>query len=81
MAGKTTKELTEKICELHKAQTEEMRALEEQREEALKVEKYDEGAQELHNLYESYIRAGFTEEQAWELTVIAVTNATKRTLF
>lgn len=44
-----SKELTEQVMELHKKQTEEMKALEEQREEALKVEKYDEAAVELHN--------------------------------
>ena len=43
-----SKELTEQVMELHKKQTEEMKALEEQREEALKVEKYDEAAVELH---------------------------------
>lgn len=76
-----SKELTEQVMELHKKQTEEMKALEEQREEALKVEKYDEGATELKNLYDSYVRAGFTEEQAWELVTIMVSNGTKRTLF
>lgn len=45
-----SKELTEQVMELHKKQTEEMKALEEQREEALKVEKYDEAAVELHNM-------------------------------
>ena len=35
-----SKELTKQVVELHKKQTEEMKALEEQREEALKVEKY-----------------------------------------
>ena len=39
-----SKELTEQVMELHKKQTKEMKALEEQREEALKVEKYDEAA-------------------------------------
>lgn len=38
-------------------------------------------AGQLHDMYMSYIEAGFTEEQAWELTTIAFTNATKRTLF
>lgn len=33
-----SKELTEQVMELHKKQTEEMKALEEQREEALNVE-------------------------------------------
>lgn len=76
-----TKDLTNQIKELHEKQTEEMRSLEEQREQALKEEKYDESATELFNIYKSYIKAGFTEEQAWELVTIQLTNATKRTLF
>lgn len=35
------KELTKQIKELHEKQTDEMRSLEEQRENALKAEKYD----------------------------------------
>lgn len=76
-----TKDLTIQIKELHEKQTEEMRSLEEQREQALKDEKYDESATELFNIYKSYIKAGFTEEQAWELVTIQLTNATKCTLF
>ena len=76
-----TKDLTVQIKELHEKQTEEMRSLEEQRKQALKEEKYDESATELFNIYKSYIKAGFTEEQAWELVTIQLTNATKRTLF
>lgn len=67
-----TKELTEQIMELHKKHTEEMRSLEEQREQALKTERYDESATEVHNLYNSYIKAGFTEEQAWELVKLVI---------
>ena len=37
---------------------------------------------ELHEMYESYVKAGFTEEQAWELTKIIINNSTmKRGLF
>lgn len=68
-----SKELTEQVMELHKKQTEEMKAL--------KVEKYDEVAVELHNMYDSYIKAGFTEEQAWKLTEIVFTNSTKKGIF
>lgn len=75
------KDLTKQIKELHEKQTEEMRSLEEQREQAIKDEKYDESAKELFNIYQSYIKAGFTEEQAWTLVTIQITNATKRTLF
>lgn len=76
-----SKELTEQVMELHKKQTEEMKALEEQREEALKVEKYNDVAVELYKMYDSYIKAGFTEEQAWKLTEILVNNSTKKGIF
>lgn len=75
------KELTKQVKELHEKQTEEMKALEEQREEALKVEQYDESAVNLHILYDSYLRAGFTEEQAWKLTIIIFANSTKKGFF
>lgn len=74
------KELTEQICDLHKTQKEELKKLEEQREEALKDEQFDEGAKDVHRMYMSYIKAGFTEEQAWELTTIFFTNATKKSI-
>lgn len=74
-------ELTQQIADCHHFHENEMKNLEEQREQAIKEEKYDEAAQELHNMYDSYIRAGFTEEQAWELVRIVMSNSTKRTLF
>lgn len=58
-----SKELTEQVMELHKKQTEEMKAV------------------ELHNMYDSYIKAGLTEEQAWKLTEIVFTNSTKKGIF
>jgi DNA-binding protein H-NS len=81
MAKSRTKELTEQVAELHKKQIEEMKNLEEQREQALNEEKHDETAEDTYNLYQSYIKAGFTEEQAWEIVTIILTNATKKTLF
>ncbi len=77
MAREKTKELTEQVKELHEKQIEEMKALEEQRENAIKEEMFDEGAETAHNLYCSYIKAGFTEEQAWELLTISLKNAVK----
>ena len=74
------KELTQQIRDLHKTQDEEMKKLEEQREEALKDEQFDEGAKDVHRMYMSYIKAGFTEEQAWELTTIFFTNATNKSI-
>ncbi|MDL2302736.1 hypothetical protein LJC58_10370 [Lachnospiraceae bacterium OttesenSCG-928-D06] len=41
----------------------------------------EEAATTTHELYQSYITAGFTEEQAWTLVQIVMSNATKRTLF
>lgn len=76
-----SKELTAQVAELYKKQTEEMKALEEKRDEALKEEQYDGIAVELHNMYDSYIKAGFTEEQAWKLTEIVVTNSNKKGIF
>lgn len=75
------KDLTAQVAELHKKQTEEMKALEEQREQALKEEKHDEAAQELRNMYNSFIKAGFTEEQAWELVKTMFDNSTKKGIF
>lgn len=76
-----SKELTQQIRDLHKTQDEEMKKLEEQREEALKDEQFDECAKDIHRMYMSYIKAGFTEEQAWELTTIFFTNTTKKSIF
>lgn len=76
-----SKELTAQVAELYKKQTEEMKALEEKRDEALKEEKHDEAAQELRNMYNSFIKAGFTEEQAWELVKTMFDNSTKKGIF
>lgn len=57
------------------AQIEELNA---KRAEARKAEQYDEMATDLRNLYANYVAAGFTEEQAWKLTEIVVTNAAKK---
>ena len=74
------KELTEQSCEQHKIQKEKLKKLEEKREEALKDEQFDEGAKDIHCMYMSYIKAGFTEEQAWDLTTIFFANATKKSI-
>ncbi len=81
MAKKSAKELTEQVKDLHDKQLAEMRSLEDQREQALKEERFDEGANELKNAYDSYIRAGFTEKQAWRIIEIMLINTTKKTLF
>ena len=72
-----TQELTKQVMELHMKQTKEMRALEAEREKALEEEKDDEMAIEIKGIYDSYIKAGFTEKQAWELLTIEMKNAFK----
>ena len=57
--------------------TEQMKAFSLSAEKALKEEKYDEGASAVKGIYDSYIKAGFTEEQAWELLTISMENALK----
>ena len=73
-----SKELAERVIELHKKQVDEMSALEKERDKAIKAEKYGEMADDLRSMYISYIAAGFTEEQAWKLTEIVVTNVAKK---
>lgn len=66
-----------------KAQLEqEIKDLKGQLESVSKDEQNDKAAQELRSAYESYIRAGFTDEQAWTLVITLVSNATqKRSIF
>lgn len=66
-----------------KAQLEqEIKDLKSQLESVSKDEQNDKAAQELRSAYESYIRAGFTDEQAWTLVITLVSNATqKRSIF
>lgn len=45
---------------------------------ANRVESKDNAAVDLYEMYESYVKAGFTEEQAWELTKIIVNNFTMK---
>lgn len=62
-----------------KAQLEqEIKDLKAQLESVSKDEQNDKAAQELRNAYESYIRVGFTEEQAWTLVITLVSNATQQ---
>lgn len=57
--------------------TEQMKDFSLSAEKALKEEKYDEEASAVKGIYDSYIKAGFTEEQAWELLTIGMENALK----
>lgn len=72
-----SQELTEQVIELTNKQIEEMKALETERKKALEEEKYEEGAASVKSVYDAYIKAGFTEEQAWKLLAISMKNALK----
>lgn len=76
--AKTKAELEQEIEESRKQIT----ALKQELENANRIESKNQSAAELYEVYQSYVTAGFTEEQAWELTKILINNATtKRGLF
>lgn len=54
----------------------EIKDLKRQLDAKTKEEKYDDCAKEIHNMYTSYSKVGFTEEQAWELIKIIMNNST-----
>lgn len=78
MATKTKAELEQEIKDNHN----QIAALKQELEKVNRIENKNQSATELYEIYRSYVTAGFTEEQAWELTKILINNATtKRGLF
>lgn len=78
MAVKTKNELLEEI----EQKNEEIEVLKADIEKLEKYRKYDEMADEVKAINDSFARSGFTEQQAFELTRGAVTAAAGRpTLF
>ena len=76
--AKTKAELEQEIAESRN----QIAALKQELENANRIESKNQSAAELYEVYQSYVTAGFTEEQAWELTKILINNATtKRDLF
>jgi hypothetical protein len=71
---KTKAELEQEI----KDSRNQIDALKYELEKANRVESKDNVAVELREMYESYVKAGFTEEQAWELTKIIINNSTMK---
>ena len=55
----------------------EIQALKTQLEAKKKEEKHDDCANEIRNLYNSFVKAGFTEDQAMVLTSNIVINGAK----
>lgn len=77
MANKTKAELEQEI----ESNRTYIQSLKCELEKANRVETKDNAAKELYEMYESYVKAGFTAEQAWELTKIIINNtAAKRGL-
>lgn len=78
MAVKTKNELLEEI----EQKNGEIEVLKTDIEKLEKYRKYDEMADEIKAINDSFVRSGFTEQQAFELTRGAVTAAVGRpTLF
>lgn len=78
MAVKTKNELFEEI----EQKNEEIEVLKADIEKLEKYRKYDEMADEVKAINDSFVRSGFTEQQAFELTRGAVTAVAGRpTLF
>lgn len=76
--AKTKAELEKEIADSRN----QIDALKCELEKANRVESKNESAAELYEMYQSYVTAGFTQEQAWELTKILINNVTtKRGLF
>ena len=56
----------------------EIKVLKQQLEEQSRTEQYNKSASEIYNIYTSFVNAGFTEEQAWELFINIIKNNTTR---
>lgn len=72
--AKTKAELEKEIADSRN----QIDALKCELEKANRVESKNESAAELYEMYQSYVIAGFTEEQAWEMTKILINNATTK---
>lgn len=71
MAQKTKAELEQEIKDSK-----------QQLESAKTKELYDNSAKETKAMYDSYVEAGFTEEQAWTIIMTFLSNTTQeRSLF
>lgn len=54
----------------------EIKNLKGQLKDKRKDKQYDDFATQVATMYKSFVKAGFTEEQAWELTKNIVNNST-----
>lgn len=77
MATKTKAELLEEI----EKKNEELKNLKEEVENLERYKQYDDCANETRAAYQSFVNAGFSDEQAFKILTITLDNSTKRTLF
>ena len=56
----------------------EIEGLKKQLDEQKEVEKHDDMAREMRYMYHSFVKNGFTEDQAWELVRTCFDNITKQ---
>lgn len=70
--AKTKAELEAEIEELR----EQIAEKEAEAVDAGKTDDCDKAAEDIRRMYESYVKAGFSEEQAWELTITIAKNVT-----
>ena len=77
MATKTKNELLEEI----EQKNEELKNLKSEVEKLEKYKKYDDCANEIRAMYQSFVNSGFTEDQAFEILTITLNNQIKRTIF
>lgn len=71
--AKTKAQLEQEIIELNS----QLKTAQEGLETANRVSSKEDAGKELHEMYQAYVTAGFTDEQAWELVKILMLNGTK----
>lgn len=77
MSVKTKNELLEEI----EQKNEELKSLKSEVKKLENYRKYDDCANEIRTVYQSFVNSGFTEEQAFEILTITLNNQTKKTIF
>lgn len=75
MKSKERIALEDKVNALRSECEEKIATMVEDAEKQSKLHNYYEAAETIRDIYEAYVTAGFTEEQAWELLKINMTNA------
>lgn len=74
MKSKERLALEDKDNALRSECEEKVASMVEDAEKQSQLHSFYEAAENIRDLYEAYVTAGFTEEQAWELLKITMTN-------